>query len=293
MSGADDEPFVSWNLAELTAVDVRRYLTRRTTILVPLGSTEQHGSHLPLCTDTITATAIVQRVSAELEVLHTPTVWTGYSPQHLFEPGGGRGTVTLRSSTYQALLLDVGRSLVHHGFDRLVFVNGHGGNKLVIDPVLRKLRHDTGAQITFVHAILEGGVDVGILEGVLENAPERLPGGHGSELETSQDLAWDARLVRMERAAPWTAGWPAHLPPEFARGDGRPGIAFEGRAHFSSPLDYGEFGEIGAPGDATTATAEKGEEAFRRLAGHVARGVAALERMPVDVHTRAFDDHAL
>lgn len=287
------EPFVSWNLGELTAPDVQRYLRERRTILIPLGATEQHGLHAPLCTDVITATAICQRVSEQIGVLHTPTVWTGYSPQHLFEPGGGRGTVTLRSSTLQALLVDLGRSLIHHGFERLVFVNGHGGNKLVIDPVLRKLRYDTGAQVTFVHAIIEGAVAVGMLEGVLDNAAADLPGGHGSELETAQDLAWNPKLVRMERAQRWVAEAPAHVPAEFLRRDGRPGIAFEGLPHFSMPIDYADMGAVGAPGDPTTATAEKGEEAFRRFAGHVARGVLALESVPVEVHTRAFTDCVL
>jgi len=287
----DEEPYVSWNLGELTAFDVRRYLSARDTVLIPLGSTEQHGDHLPLSTDTITATAVVQRVSEAIGVVHTPTVWTGYSPQHLYEPGSGRGTITLRSSTYQHLLVDVGRSLIHTGFNRLVFVNGHGGNKLVIDPVLRALREATGALVVFVHLVPEGGF--GILDGLLENSVEQLPFGHASELETSQDLAWDPRLVRMERARPTVAKSAAHLPSSFARADGRPGIAFEDQTYFSSPLEYRDLSDVGSPGDPTTATAEKGEEAFRRFAEHTARGVRELEQVPVEVHTRAFADRVL
>lgn len=278
--------FRSWNLAYLTYVDIREYLKTKDTVLIPMASTEQHGPHLPLYTDTITATEIAARVSEAIGVLHTPPLWAGYSPQHMYGPGEGRGTITLRAETLLNLMHDVARSLIHHGFNRIIFINGHGSNVKVVDPVLRKLRYDTGALISFVKPYMERYT--GILEGLLENPPEETPGWHSSELETSQDMAWNSDLVRMERAADTRAHIPEFLPTSFSKNDGMPDAEFEGYQYFTFPMDHHEFVENGIIGNPMRATPEKGEEAFRRLSEHVARGVLELERVPVDVHTREF-----
>jgi len=278
--------FVSWNLAELSYVDIRAYLAEKDTVLVPMASTEQHGPHLPLYCDTITAIEVSRRVSELIGVLHTPPIWTGYSPQHMHRPGEGRGTITLRASTLLSLLEDVARSLIHHGFDRLVFVNGHGSNVKVIDPLLRQLRYETGAMIGFVKPYMERYT--GILEGLMENPPEETPGWHSSELETSQCLAYDERLVRMERAEDTRAHVPEFLPDEFRKTDGAPDVEFEGYSYFNFPMDHHEFIESGTIGNPLRATKEKGEEAFRRLSTHVARGVLELMKVPVKVEDREF-----
>jgi creatinine amidohydrolase len=283
--------FRSWNLAYLSYVDIVEYLQTKDTVLVPMASTEQHGPHLPLYTDTITAMEISERVSEAIAVLHTPPLWAGYSPQHMYGPGQGRGTITLRSQTLLNLMHDVARSLIHHGFNRIIFVNGHGSNVKVVDPVLRKLRYDTGALVSFVKPYMERYT--GILEGLMENPPEETPGWHSSELETSQDLAWNADLVRMERAVDTRAHTPDYLPPSFGKSDGMPDTEFEGFQYFTFPMDHHEFVENGIIGNPLRATPEKGEEAFRRLSEHVARGVLELENAKVDVHTREFVDRTL
>ncbi len=104
--------FRSWDMTELSYVDIREYLKEKDTVLVPMASTEQHGPHLPLYTDTITAIEISQRVSEAIGVFHTPPIWTGYSPQHMHLPGEGRGTITIKASTLNALMYDVARSLI-------------------------------------------------------------------------------------------------------------------------------------------------------------------------------------
>jgi creatinine amidohydrolase len=285
------EQFVSWNLAELSYVDINTYLAEKDLVLVPMASTEQHGPHLPLYTDTITAIEVSRRVAELAGVLHTPPIWTGYSPQHMSHPGAGRGTITLRSSTLLSLLSDVARSLIHHGFNRIVFVNGHGSNVKVVDPMLRKLRYETGALVGFVKPYMENYV--GLMEGLMENPPEETPGWHASELETSQDLAWNPELVRMERAEDTRASVPDFLPPSFAKDDGTPSVEFEGYAYFHFPMDHHEFIESGTIGNPMRASAEKGEEAFRRYSEHVARGVLELMQVPVKVEQREFTDRAL
>ena len=283
--------FLSWDLGDLTYVDIREYLREKDTILVPMASLEQHGPHLPLYTDTITAVEVSKRVAEMIAVLHSPPVWMGYSPQHMYAPGSGRGTITVRSSTLLNLIHDVARSLIHHGFNRIIFINGHGSNVKVIDPVLRKLRYETGALIGFVKPYMENYV--GILKGLMENPPDETPGWHSSELETSQDLAWNSNLVRMERADFTRAHIPGFLPKTFAKKDGMPDVEFDDYKYFTFPMDHHEFIESGTIGNPTRATAEKGEEAFRRLSEHVARGVLELMKVPVEVHTREFVDRVM
>ncbi len=285
------EQFLSWDLGNLTITDIVAYLEHKDLILVPVASLEQHGPHLPLYTDTITAVEISRRVSEHIGVLHTPPIWMGYSPQHMHEPGTGRGTITVRSSTLLAVMHDVVRSLIHHGFNRILFINGHGSNIKVVDPVLRKLRYETGALIGFVKPYMERYT--GILAGLMENPPEETPGWHASELETAQDLAWNEDIVRMDRAAFTRAHIPDFLPGTFAKKDGMPDVEFEGYTYFNFPMDHHEFIASGVIGNPLRATKEKGEESFRRLGEHVARGVLELMKVPVEVHNREFVDRVL
>ena len=285
------DKFLSWDLGNLTFTDVQEYLRVKDTILVPMASFEQHGPHLPIYTDTITCVEVSRRVAEMIAVLHTPPIWTGYSPQHMFEPGMGRGTITIRSSVLLDLVNDVARSLIHHGFNRIIFINGHGSNVKVIDPVLRKLRYETGALISFVKPYMENYV--GILEGLMENPWEETPGWHSSELETSQDLAWNEKYVRMERANFTKAHIPDFLPKSFEKKDGLPDVEFEGYKYFTFPMDHHEFIETGVIGNPLRATKEKGEEAFRRLSTHVARGILELQNVPVTVHNREFVDRVV
>ena len=283
--------FISWNLADLSYVDIREYLKKKDSILVPMASVEQHGPHLPLYTDTITAVEISSRISEHAAMLHTPPIWMGYSPQHMHEPGEGRGTITVRASTLLAVMYDVARSLIHHGFNRIHFINGHGSNQKVVDPVLRKLRYDTGALISFVVPFMENYY--GLMQGLMENPVEETPGWHASELETSQDMAYDRRLVRMERAEHTKPHIPEWLPKSFEKKDGMPDVEFDGYKYFRFPMDHHEFIDSGTIGNPMRATVEKGEEAFRRYAEHCARGILELEKVKVEVRNRDFVDRVL
>ncbi len=283
--------FLSWDIGNLTFVDINEYLAEKDLIIVPMASLEQHGPHLPLYTDTVTAVEMSRRVAELIAVLHTPPIWMGYSPQHMHRPGMGRGTITMRSSTMLAVMYDTARSLIHHGFNRIIFMNGHGSNVKIVDPILRKLRYETGALIGFIKPYMERYY--GILTGLMENPPEETPGWHASELETSQDLAWNEAVVRMDRAEHTKAHIPDFLPRSFAKKDGMPDVEFEGYTYFNFPMDHHEFIESGVIGNPLRATKEKGEEAFRRLSEHVARGILELMEVPVEVHDREFIDRVL
>ena len=127
--------------------DFQAYLKVSDMVMIPMASLEQHGPHLPLYTDTITSIEVAKRTAEKARILYTPPIWMGYSPQHMRGPGEGTGTITVRPQTLLNLLHDVARSLIHHGFNKLIFVNGHGSNVKVIDPLLRKIRYDTGALV--------------------------------------------------------------------------------------------------------------------------------------------------
>jgi creatinine amidohydrolase len=276
------------NMADLAYPDIQAYLKVCDMVLVPMASTEQHGPHLPLCTDTVTAIEVASRVAKINNMLHTPAIWTGYSPQHMAGPGEGRGTITIRSSTLQALMYDVARSLIHHGFNKILFINGHGSNVKVVDPVLRKIRYDTGAMVGFCIPYMERYT--GLLEGLMENPKDETPGWHASELETSQMLAHNPDIVRMDRAVKTLTSIPKWLPSSFGKKDGAPDIQFEGYSYFQFPMDHHEFTDSGVIGNPERATVEKGQEAFRRYAEHVAKAVAALQDVEVTIRNREFID---
>ena len=273
-------------LADLTYPDIQAYLQRDDLILIPMASTEQHGPHLPLSTDTVTAYEVSRRAAEQANVLYTPTVWTGYSPQHMRGPGQGMGTITVRAETLLNLLYDIARSLIHHGFNKLIFVNGHGSNVKVIDPLLRRIRYDTGALVVFYKPYAERYM--GLIKDLMENPPEETPGWHSSELETSQMLAYNAQLVRLERATATATHVPRWLPPSFRKADGAPDVEFQGYQYFQFPMDHDEFTDTGVIGNPLRATAAKGEEAFRRYAAHLVDAIAELRKVEVHVHTREF-----
>jgi creatinine amidohydrolase len=106
-------------------------------VVVPLGSLEQHGRHLPLFVDSIQVSEIAQRVEAAMrgEVLLLPTLWLGSSDHHLDFPG----TVSVRPSLYAAVIKDVVRSILRAGFVRIFLFNGHGGNTTPASQALTEL----------------------------------------------------------------------------------------------------------------------------------------------------------
>jgi len=97
----------------------------------------------------------------------------------------------------------------------------------------------------------------------------------------------------MDRAEFTKAHIPEFLPPTFAKKDGMPDVEFDGYTYFNFPMDHHEFIESGVIGNPLRATKEKGEEAFRRLSEHVAKGILELMEVPVEVHDREFRDRVM
>ncbi len=117
--------------------EVEAYLGTSKTILIPIGSTEQHGPNGLLGTDALCAELIGRRAGAEAGILVAPTFNVGQAQHHM----AFAGTITLRPSTMIAAMADWARSLAHHGFERLYWLNGHGGNVATINAAFSEIYH--------------------------------------------------------------------------------------------------------------------------------------------------------
>jgi creatinine amidohydrolase len=227
---------VQWN--RLTATELRALAEQDVTVLVPIGSTEQHGPHLPTGVDDFLAAEVCRRAAAKTQrkAVVAPSVWCGLAEHHM----AFGGTFTLSLATLHALLRDICRSILRAGFRRIVIVNGHGGNVTALNALATELMVELDARIG-VTSYFTIGQDV--VRETLE-AQETLM--HACEGETSMMLAAYPDLVRTE---------------EIAKAVG-PRISLPAGADVPVyfPVSFQEITTVGVAGDARTATAAKGEK---------------------------------
>ena len=279
-----------YNLFEMSYVDVREWLEKTDIVMVPFGSLEQHGPHLPIGCDSIEAWLATTRAAVKADVPHTPLVWMGYSPQHMRGPGEGMGTITMRASTFQALLYDIGRSLIHHGFNKIVYVDGHTSNLKVVDPFLRNLRYDTGAFVACYRADSEDKPE--LVREIIEAPPEETPGWHGSEIETSACLLYDEELVRLDRVQQDRAHPPRWLPEGFRKVNGNAYVELDGYEGAVIPMDHHEYSDSGLIGNPFRGSKEKGELIAEKVSDELAKFLSKLKLMEVRPHTREWRSRA-
>lgn len=278
-----------YNLYECGYLDVQEWLKETDVVLIPIGSCEQHGRHLPVSVDGLAAIQAVERAARKANVPHVPLIWFGYSPQHLGKPGDGSGTITLRPETYQALLYDVGRCLVHHGFNKLVYATGHTSNTKVIDGVLRKLRYDTGCLPCVFRADSEATVTLAQSAGLLENPSEETPGWHGSEIETSTTLAYKESIVHLERTDKDFTHAPKWLPQDrFRKHNGSAYVTFKGQDMVYMPMEHREYSDTGLVGNPFRGSAEKGNRILEATSDYFAAFIGELKALEVVVTNRDY-----
>lgn len=201
--------------------------------VVPTGSTEQHGPALPLGTDTTVASALADAVADRPDVAVAPPVPVGISPHHRHFAG----TLWVDETTFRRYVEDVVRSLAAHGVDRVVLVNGHGGNVDALRQVGRRLRGEGTA-----FAVPWNWWQA--VESPFEDEFDD-DGGHACHDETSMMYAVDGASVREDRLADAEAGAPPGWGSTVRGGD--------------VGLDTVDFTPTGAVGRPTAATPAAGE----------------------------------
>jgi len=111
------------NLIDKSWTEIGEIKTDR--VIIPVGSIEQHGPHLPLGTDTLIAEAVSKKISEKTNAVVAPTISIGISDEHM----DFRGTMTLSKETFKSVIKDICKSLAQHGFKEKYIINGHGGNR--------------------------------------------------------------------------------------------------------------------------------------------------------------------
>lgn len=232
------------------------------TVLWPLGSLEQHGPHLPLCTDALFADrvveAVVRALPAELPLWRLPVQQMGFAPEHR----AFAGTFSLRAEQLIGLVETIGAELARCGFRRLVLLNGHGGQIGLLEVAARQLRASHPSL-----AVLPCFLWRGMADGErLISEPERSEGLHAGLAETSLMLHLAPTLVGT--VCPPDGPSPTNSPPE--------GWSWEGLAPTAWMTH--ELSQSGVIGDPTGATGDLGEALFQRLVRGWQTRIEALVR---------------
>lgn len=176
------------SILDLVSPDVADAIAHSKMAVIPFGSVEQHGPHLPCGTDTMAAEVISQVLAERLDALYVPFGPYGVTPIHAGHPG----TINLRRSTFEALLTDICEELISMGVTRLVFVNWHEGNIASMDSVATEVqdRHP-GVYVVTSHACYAAQRIYAASGGELT---------HGGGIEVLAVMAHDPSLVQVERA---------------------------------------------------------------------------------------------
>jgi creatinine amidohydrolase len=179
-------------LQEMTSPEVKDALHHARLAILPVGSNEQHGPHLALSVDIASAEAFARLLAEAVHplALLAPPLPYGISVHHM----PFAGTLTLQPETFEAVLMDVARSLAHHGLRRLFVVNGHGGNQDALGVASVKMRRDLGVRMTYTLWPVIGGL------AVAAHAKGRRV-GHACLFETSLMMHLRPDLVRKDRLA--------------------------------------------------------------------------------------------
>jgi creatinine amidohydrolase len=202
-------------LAEMTWQEAREAIAENRLVIVPVGSTEAHGPHLPLDVDTHQAGHVAALLAERVGAVVAPTLPFSYAVTWMAFPG----TISLSAPTFQQVLVEVVQSLAAHGFRRIMVLNAHRPNGTSVDVAARRvvdaLAPDAELQVSAISYWEPGAARVHALR------RSRVGGmGHACEFETSFQLATRPQLVHMERLAGVHAplvGWDLVAPGEPAR----------------------------------------------------------------------------
>ncbi len=174
------------SIMDLTSPDVAEVVARSGVAVIPLGSTEQHGPHLPCGTDAMAADLVARAVAERLDGLYVPFGPYGVTPIHAGHPG----TISLRRETFEALLTDLLTELTQMGVSTFVLVNWHEGNIPSADAVAYSIQEGLGVSIVMAQACY-------VAQRIYRDLGGELT--HGGGIETMAVMAHDPSLVRLGR----------------------------------------------------------------------------------------------
>jgi len=227
-----------------------------TTAVFAIGSTEQHGPHLPLITDSLIGDVIALKVAEKLEyALQAPTIRIGLSEHHLAFPG----TISLKPDTLKAVINDFVDSLKTHGFKTIILLPSHGGNFATVGKVVEELRQKHPELKIIGFTDLQAFVDAMIAYSEEYGVSAYDAGAHAGESETSFILALAGNLVQPDRYAPGYLGPLGEKEIKIIFEQGMPALS-----------------KRGVLGDPTTATTEKGKVYIEKMADFVVRELKKL-----------------
>lgn len=236
-------------MEDMNWVDIKEAIANGyTTVVVAVGSTEQHGPHLPTKTDALIGDVVANKVAKKLgNALQAQTIRVGCSEHHIKMPG----TITLKPETLKSVMSDYIEALEKHGFKTIVLLPSHGGNFAPVNEVLEKFKDKESPRVVGVADLLgllktlaDASADFGI--------SEEESGGHAGESETSIILALGKDLVKTDQI---TAGFVGKI------GEN------EIKAIFKNGITA--LSKIGVLGDPTKATVEKGEVYLEKWADYL------------------------
>jgi creatinine amidohydrolase len=241
-------------MEEMNWVDISKAIQSGfTTVVIGIGSTEQHGPHLPTHTDAIIGNLLAYKIAKKLgNALQAQTIRIGCSYHHLAFPG----TISLKTETLKAILFDYVESLSKSGFKTIILIPSHGGNFVPTEEAINELRPKYPGlkiigftdQIRFMISLWRVAKKSSIS---VEEA-----GGHAGEIETSQMLAISENQVAKDRFEP---GYVEPVRPETNK------ILFE--------KGMSALSKIGVLGDPTKANAERGEVYMESLADYIVKKI--------------------
>jgi creatinine amidohydrolase/Fe(II)-dependent formamide hydrolase-like protein/7-cyano-7-deazaguanine synthase in queuosine biosynthesis len=260
---ADDIPETSpsciWG--ELTWPEAKARLNEMAVALLPVGSVEQHGPHLPLDTDAFDADYLTRRVAeacSDPKPLVLPAISYGVSYHH----EGFQGTISISDDTLVRIVYEIGISVARNGIRKLVIINGHGGNSPALNHAAQMINRDA-----HIFVCVDSGEtsDVDIYD--LIDTPNDV---HAGEIETSTSLVVRPHLVKMD-LAPKTI-------PEFSSRY----LDFTSKRGVSWYAYTKKISATGVMGDPTKATVEKGKKIWQIMIAHLVALVEDIKTMTLD-----------
>jgi creatinine amidohydrolase len=253
----------------LTWEEMNQAIAAQKVVVLPTGSVEQHGPHLPLDVDSFLVESVCLEVGrrAADRVLVLPPVGYGLNMHHLDFPG----TIHIEPEVFIAFCLNITKSVAYHGFQRILLVNGHGSNGPLVDLVARKTVLATQSLCAAVN-YFSLGVEA---FGRVRQTPVM---AHADEFETSLYLHLAPERVRMERAVAGNDVAGAYMSSDSTS----PHVRFN---------DYwSRWTKVGVHGDPTVATAEKGKVIWEAILGRMLELIDEFRAWPVasrnDLHAQ-------